>query len=86
MCNERLILVNYGHNQLVGFRERHGQGLVQVGQTWSNLKNGPETTRLCEIHIRILIIGIEKYGDILVLGKFENNWMIRLTKHRQKCT
>ena len=53
MCNERLILVNYGHNQLVGFRERHGQGSVQVGQTRSNLKNGPETTRLCEIHIRI---------------------------------
>ena len=85
MCNERLILVNYGHNQLVGFRERHSQSLLKVSQT-SNFKNGPETTRLCEIHIRILIIGIEKYGDILVLGKFENNWMIRLTKHRQKCT
>ena len=85
MCNERLILVNYGHNQLVGFRERHSKSLLKVGQM-SNFKNGPETTRLCEIHIRILIIGIEKYGDILVLGKFENNWMIRLTKHRQKCT
>ena len=24
-CNERLILVNYGHNQTVGFRERRGQ-------------------------------------------------------------
>ena len=27
-----LILINYGHNQTVGFRERHGQSLVKVGQ------------------------------------------------------
>ena len=52
---------------MVGFRERHGQSLVKVGQTQSNLINGLETTRLREIHIQILIIGIEKYGDILVL-------------------
>ena len=71
---------------MVGFRERQGQSLVDVSQTRSNLINGPETTRLCEIHIQILIIGIEKYSDILVFGKFENNWMIKLTKHRQKCT
>ena len=30
-CNEMLILVNYGHNQMVGFRERSGQSLVKVG-------------------------------------------------------
>ena len=53
--------------------ERHDQNLVKVGQTQSNLIDGPKTTRLCEIHIRILIIGIEKYGNILVLVKFENN-------------
>ena len=76
--NEMLILENYGHNQTVGFRERRGQNLVKVGQTQSNLIDCLETTRLCEIHIRILIIGIEEYGDILVLVKFENNWMIRL--------
>ena len=58
---------------MVGFRERHSQNLVKIGQTRSNLIDGPETTRLCEIHIRIWIIGIEKYGDILVLVKFENN-------------
>ena len=63
---------------MVGFRERHGQNLVKVGQIQSNLIDGPETTKLCEIHIRILIIGIEEYGDILILVKFENNWMIRL--------
>ena len=56
-----------------GFRKRRGQSLFKVGQTRSNLIEGPETTRLCEIHIRILIIGIEKYGDILVLVEFENN-------------
>ena len=49
MCNERLILVNYDHNQLVGCRERHGQSLVKVGQTWSHLIDGPETARFCEI-------------------------------------
>ena len=85
-CNERLILVNYGHNQTVGFRERRSQSLIKVGQTRSNLIDGSETTRLGEIHIRILIIGIEEYGDILVLVKFENNWMIKLSKHNYKGT
>ena len=69
-CNERIILVNYGHNQIVGFREWRGQSLVKIGQTRSNLIDGPKTTILCEIHIRILIVGIEKYGDILILMKF----------------
>ena len=71
---------------MVGFREMNDQSLVKVGQTWSNLIDGPETTRLCEIHIRILIIGIEEYGDILVLVKFENNWMVRLREHCCKGT
>ena len=62
---------------MAGFGERGGQSLVNVGQTLLNLIDGPETTRLCEIHIRILIIVIEKYGDILVLVKFENNWIVR---------
>ena len=44
-----LILVNYGHNQTVRFRERHSQSLVKVGQTRSNLIDGLETIRLCEI-------------------------------------
>ena len=47
-----------------------GQNLVKVSQTQSNLIDGLETIRLGEIHIRILIIGIEEYGDILVLVKF----------------
>ena len=59
-CNERIILGNYGQNQMGRFGERGGQSLVNVGQTRLNLIDGPETTRLCEIHIRILIIGIEK--------------------------
>ena len=71
---------------MAGFGERGGQSLVNVGQTLLNLIDGPETTRLCEIHIRILIIVIEKYGDILVLVKFENNWMIKLSKHSHKGT
>ena len=66
---------------MVEFREKHGQSLVKVGQTRSNLIDGLETTRLGEIHIQILIIGIEDYGDILVLVKFENNWMVRLREH-----
>ena len=68
--------MNYGHNQMVGFKERCDQSLLKVGQIWSNLINGPETIRLGEIHIRILIIGIEEYGDILVLVKFKIKWML----------
>ena len=50
-----------------------GKSTVKVGQTRLNIINCPETTILCEIHNRILIIGIEKCGNILVLVKFENN-------------
>ena len=63
-----------------------GQNLVKVGQIWSNLIDSPETTRLGENHIQILIIEIEEYGDILVLVKFETNWMIRLRKHNHTGT
>ena len=66
---------------MVGFRERCGQSLVKIGQTQSNLIDGPETTGLGEIHIQILIIRIEEYGDILVLVKFETNWMVRLKEY-----
>ena len=58
---------------MVGFRERRNQNLVKVGQTRSNLIDGPETTGLGENHIQILIIGIEQYGDILVFVKSETN-------------
>ena len=85
-CNKRIILINYGHNQVAGVRERHGQSLVKIGQTRSNLIDGLETTKLCEIHIRILIIGSEIYGNTLVLVKFANNWMIRLSKHSRNDT
>ena len=61
-------------------RERRGQSLVKVGQTQSNPMDGPVNTGLGEIQIRILIIEIEEYGDILVLVKFENNWMVSLRK------
>ena len=65
--------MNYGYNQTVRFREIRGQSLVKVGQTRSNLMDGPKTTGLGKIHIQFLVIGIEEYGDILVLMKFETN-------------
>ena len=71
---------------MVEFSEWRGQCLVKVGKTRSNLIDDPEMTKLCEIHIQIFINGIEKYGDILVLVKFEKNWMIRLSKHSHKGT
>ena len=77
-CNEWLILINYGHNQMVEFRERCDQSLVKVGQTKSNLINGPETIGFDEIHIQTLIIVVEEYSDILVLVKFETIWMVKL--------
>ena len=80
-CNESFILVNYGHNETIGFRERRGQNLVKAGQTRSNLINGLDTTRLGKIHIQILIIRIEEYDNILMLVKFENNWMVRLREY-----
>ena len=59
----------------------YGQSLVKVGQTRSNLIDGPDTTGLGEIHIQILISKIEEYGDILVLVKFKTNWMVRLREY-----
>ena len=76
-----LILVNYGHNQTIGFREMRGQNLVKVGQTQSNLIDSPNTIGLGEIHIQILIFRIEEYGDILILVKFEINWMVKLREY-----
>ena len=59
----------------------HGQSLVKVSQTRSNLIDDPDTTGLGEIHIHILIIRIEEYDDILMLVKFETNWMVRLREY-----
>ena len=73
--------MNYCHNQTVGFRERRSQNLVKVYQTQLNLIDGPVTTGLGEIHIQILIIKIEEYGDILMLVKFETNWMVKLKEY-----
>ena len=71
---------------MVRFRERHSQSLVKVGQTWSNFINGPKTIGVREIYIQILIIGIEEYGNTLVLVKFETNWMVRLREHNHTGT
>ena len=79
-------MVNYGHNQTVGFRERRGQSLVKVSQTQSNLIDGPETTGINEIQIQILIIEIEEDGDILVLVKFKTKWMVKLREHGHTST
>ena len=66
---------------MIGFREISGQSLVKVGQTRSNLIDGPNTIGLDEIHIQNLIIRIEEYGDILMFVKFETNWMVRLREY-----
>ena len=65
--------MNYGYNQTIRFREICGQSLVKVGQTRSNLMDGPDTIGLGEIHIQILVIRIEEYNNLLVLMKFETN-------------
>ena len=70
----------------VGFRKLRGQNLVKVSQIRLNIIDGPVTTGLGEIHIRILIIGIEEYGEILVLVKLENNWMVRLREQSRTGT
>ena len=63
-----------------------GQSLVKIGQIRSNLIDGPKTTGLSEIHIQILINRIKEYDDILVLVKFETNWIVRLSKHNHTST
>ena len=55
--------------------------VVKVGQIQSNLIDDPETIGFGENHIQILIIGIEEYGDILMLEKLETNWMVRLREY-----
>ena len=63
-----------------------GQNLVKVFQTRLKLIDSLETTGLGEIHIRILINGIEEFGDILVLVKFDTNWVVRLREHNHTGT
>ena len=58
----------------------HSQSLIKVGQTQLNLIDDPK------IRIQILIIGIEEYGDIYRLVKFDNNWMVRLREHNHTST
>ena len=58
-----------------------GQSLVKVSQKQSNLIDGLDTTRLGEVQNQILIIRIEEYGDILMLVKFETNWMVKLREY-----
>ena len=58
-----------------------GQSLVKFGQTRSNLINGPDTIGIGDIHIQILINRIKEYDDILVMVKFETNWIVRLREH-----
>ena len=79
-------MVNYGHNQTVGFRERRSQNLVKVGKIRLNLIDGPETIGHGKIHIQILINRIEEYSDILVLEKFGTNWILRLSKQNYTST
>ena len=61
--------------------KKGNRSLVKVGQSRSNLIDGLDTTRFGEIHIQILIIRIEEYSEILVLVKFETNWMVKLKEH-----
>ena len=71
---------------MAGFWERGGQNLVKVSQTRSNITDGLVTIWLGEIHIPILIIRIEEYGDTLVLVKFKTNWMVRLREQSRTGT
>ena len=71
---------------MVGFRKLRSKCLVKVGQTRLNLIDDLVTTGLSEIHIWILIIEIEEYGDILVLVKFETNWMVKLRERSHTTT
>ena len=74
-CNERLILVNYGHNQTVGFRDRCGQSLVKIGQTWSNLIDGLETVGFGETKFNGKVFnGLLGIGKVVRKYQQKNNF------------
>ena len=81
-----LILANNGPKQTIGFRQRRGQDLDKVCQTWSNIIDGLVNTRHSEIRFPISIVKIEEYGNALVLVKFETNWMVRLREQSRSGT
>ena len=63
-----LILVNYGHKQTVGFRERHSQ-------TQSNLIDGPETTGLGETRFSGKVFsGLLGIGIVVRKCQWKNNF------------
>ena len=73
---------------MVGFRERCGQDLVKIGQTWSNLINGPETTGLGETRFMgrffmdywVLELLIENVNEEIILKYDEHRVNIDLGK------
>ena len=83
-----LILINYGHNQTVGFREKCGQSLVKVGQTRLNLIDGPETTILGETRFMgrflvdywVLELLIENVNEEIILKYDDHHVNIDLGK------
>ena len=77
-----LILVNYGHNQTVGFRERRGQSLVKVGQTRSNLLDGPRPLDLVKMSMNywVLELLLQNVNEEIILKDDENHVNIYLVK------
>ena len=51
--------MNYDYNQTVGFRERCGQSLVKVGQTWSNVMDGPIPLDLVKFIFKSWLLGLK---------------------------
>ena len=55
---------------MVGFREMHGQSLVKVGQTRSNLIDGPETVGDFET----IFVILEVWGIWVILDVSREFW------------
>ena len=81
-----LIFINYGHNQTDGFRERRGQSLVKVGQTRSNLLDGPRPLDLVKMSMNywVLELLLQNVNEEIILKDDEHHVNIDLGKVHTK--
>ena len=68
-------MVNYGHNQTVGFKDMCSQSLIKFGQTQSNLIDGSKTIGLGETRFSGKVFsGILGIGIVVRKCQWRNNF------------
>ena len=68
-------MVNYGHNQTVGFKDMCSQSLIKFGQTQSNLIDGSKIIGLGETRFSGKVFsGILGIGIVVRKCQWRNNF------------